>query len=149
MQISPTGAAFIRSYEQLRLTAYLDTVAQPNVWTIGYGQTGPDIVEGLVWTPEQAEARFQAALRIREAELNAELPHGVSQYEFDALLSLGYNAGFGPKGLGGSTLLRLFNAGDLAGAAREFTKWCHAGGAISPGLLARRTAELVMFAGLS
>jgi lysozyme len=39
------------------------------------------------------------------------------------------------------------NAGDIPGAAREFTRWCHAGGRVDEELLERRTAELVMFLG--
>jgi lysozyme len=37
--------------EGLRLTAYPDAVG---VWTIGWGHTGPEVHEGLVWTREQA-----------------------------------------------------------------------------------------------
>lgn len=147
MMISARGADFIRGFEKLRLVAYLDTIAQPNVWTGPYGLTGPNVVEGRTWTPQEAEQDFQAALRVREAELTQLLKRPASQCQFDALMSLGYNAGFAAKGLGGSTLLRLFNAGDIGGAAREFTRWDHAGRAIIEGLLVRRTAELVMFLG--
>ena len=37
--------------EGLRLEAYLDSGGVP---TIGWGHTGPEVHEGLVWTREQA-----------------------------------------------------------------------------------------------
>ncbi len=43
--------------EGKRNEAYLDT-AEPPVWTIGYGHTGPEVHEGLVWTDEQVEEAF-------------------------------------------------------------------------------------------
>lgn len=143
MIVSAQGADFIRQREQLRLTAYLDTIADPPVWTVGYGQTGPGIVEGLVWTRAQAESEFRAAVGAFELKLAALLKYQVTQQQFDALASLGWNIGLGA--LGKSTLLALFNQGEVDRAALEFTKWCHAGGKVVDGLLARRTAELVIF----
>lgn len=37
------------------LTAYKDTVG---VWTIGYGHTGREVVEGLVWSQDEADAQL-------------------------------------------------------------------------------------------
>ena len=146
MITSPAGADFIRAREQLRLTAYLDTVAEPPIWTIGYGQTGPGIHEGLVWTAEKADDEFRAGLRAREAALAPLLHCTVSQCQFDALMSLVWNIGLGA--FEKSTLLSKLNTGDVRGAAREFTRWCRTGGKVVDGLLARRTAELVTFSGL-
>ena len=53
---SRDGEAMTKSEEGLRLTAYKDS---GGVWTIGWGHTGPDVHEGLVWTREQAEEAFQ------------------------------------------------------------------------------------------
>jgi GH24 family phage-related lysozyme (muramidase) len=44
-------------------------------------------------------------------------------------------------------LLRKLNAGDYAGAAAEFPKWCHAGREVLPGLVTRRARERAMFEG--
>jgi lysozyme len=54
-----------------------------------------------------------------------------------------YNLGGG--NLRRSTLLRLLNAGDYAGAAKEFDKWNMAGGKVLAGLVRRRQAETDMF----
>jgi lysozyme len=65
------------------------------------------------------------------------------QNQFDALLSFAYNLGLG--NLQRSTLLKQVNAGDLAGAVREFAKWTKAKGVELPGLVRRRTAQRALF----
>jgi lysozyme len=45
-----------------------------------------------------------------------------------------------------STLLTKINAGDFAGAEKEFAKWTLAGGKKLPGLVRRRAREAEMFA---
>ncbi|PRP71817.1 lysozyme [Chromobacterium amazonense] len=67
----------------------------------------------------------------------------LRQNQFDALVSFSYNLGLGS--LQSSTLLRLLNAGDYAGAAGQFILWDKAGGKAVPGLLARRQAEQALF----
>jgi len=59
------------------------------------------------------------------------------------LVDFTYNLGAGK--LASSTLLIKLNAGDYAGAAREFDKWVMAGGKPLPGLVKRRAAERQMF----
>lgn len=54
---------YIKFNEGLKLRAYQDTVG---VWTIGYGCTGPAIVEGLIWTKEKAEAELE--IRVAQAQ---------------------------------------------------------------------------------
>ena len=44
--------AMLIRHEGLRLKAYVDTRGN---WTIGYGHTGPEVVEGLVITQAQAD----------------------------------------------------------------------------------------------
>ena len=46
-----------------------------------------------------------------------------------------------------STMLRLINAGDFDGAARQFPRWNKAGGKVLPGLTRRRNDEMLMFMG--
>ena len=50
--------------ESLRLVAYRDAVG---VWTIGWGHTGSDVHEGLVWTREQAIAALKRDLGMKRA----------------------------------------------------------------------------------
>lgn len=146
MRISQAGIDFIKRQEQLRLTAYLDTIAKPPVYTIGYGVTGPEIVEGLVWTNQQAESELQTRLEGLGNSLTALIKYPVSQGQFDAMMSLAWNIGLGA--LSSSTLLSKFNAGDVRGAALEFIRWDHAGGVEVLGLRNRRLHEMVTFCGL-
>ena len=50
----------------------------------------------------------------------------LNQNQFDALVSFSYNLGLGS--LQNSTLLRLLNQRDYAGAAAQFPRWNKAGG---------------------
>ena len=108
----------LREHEGLRLVAYLDSVG---VWTIGYGDTGPDVVKGLVITKAQAEERLRKRLREFEGYVNRAVKVKLTQNQFDALVSLVYN--IGPTNFISSTLLRKLNASDYAGAADQFLVW--------------------------
>jgi hypothetical protein len=74
----------------------------------------------------------------------------LSQGQFDALVSLVFNAGAAPLH---GTLGSQLNEGNFDGAAAEFPKWCHGtmGGklVVLPGLVTRRAAEQAMFKGSS
>jgi lysozyme len=67
----------------------------------------------------------------------------LTQGEFDALVSFTYNEGQGR--LRDSTMLKLFNAGDCAGAAGAFGSWEIIAGKHSDGLETRRLAEVALF----
>ena len=60
-----------------------------------------------------------------------------------ALADFVYN--LGAKNFRSSTLLRLLNAGDYAGAAAQFDRWDMAGGKMPAGLLRCRQAETELF----
>ncbi|SPF82136.1 Phage lysin (EC 3.2.1.17)  len=134
----------IKEHEGLRLKAYLDSVG---VWTIGYGDTGPDVVKGLVITKEQAEERLRKRLVEFEGCVNRAVKVKLTQNQFDALVSLVYN--IGPTNFNSSTLLRKLNAGDYAGAADQFLVWNkgRVGGklVVIDGLANRRKAERQLF----
>lgn len=108
----------IKEHEGLRLVAYLDSVG---VWTIGYGDTGPDVVKGLTITKEQAEERLRKRLVEFEGYVNRYVKVKLTQNQFDALVSLVYN--IGPTNFNSSTLLLKLNAGDYVGAADQFLVW--------------------------
>lgn len=105
----------IKEHEGLRLVAYLDSVG---VWTIGYGDTGPDVVKGLTITKEEAEKRLRKRLVEFEGYINTYVKVPLKQHQFDALVSLVYN--IGPTNFKTSTLLKKLNAGDYTGAADQF-----------------------------
>ena len=69
-------------------------------------------------------------------------PH-MTQHQFDAMTDFTYNVGCGA--FRGSTLLKKFNAGDIAGAANEFMRWTYVGKVQVRGLIRRRTAERDLF----
>ncbi|MFZ5719185.1 MAG: lysozyme [Pseudomonadota bacterium] len=56
-----------------------------------------------------------------------------------AFVSFAYNVG--KANFCSSTLIRKANAGDLAGACAELSRWVYAGGKVFPGLVRRRAEE--------
>ena len=81
------SAALTAAFEGLRLRAYRDS---GGVLTIGIGHTGPDVVEGMTITMDQATALF--------AEDQAHLISmviGRPLLEAAALLDFGFNCGPG------------------------------------------------------
>lgn len=82
----------IKAFEGCRLVAYRDTVG---VWTIGWGQTGPDIREGTIWSQQHADARLAQSVAMTFAAVKKTWPgadrlHPKAQA---ALISLAYNRG--------------------------------------------------------
>lgn len=139
-QEDAAGLTLTESSEGDRLVAYQDP---GGVWTIGYGHTGQDVHEGLVWTAEQCEqALIQDKARAREA-IKRYVKVPLTQNEFDALEDFDFNVGEG--NFRGSTLLKKLNAGDFSGAADELTTWDHVNGKVVLGLLRRRQAEKALF----
>lgn len=135
MQYSRVGLALTERFEGCRLQAYQDSVG---VWTIGYGHTR-GVQQGMTCTQEQAEEWLvQDSLQAQDA-VNDLVTVLLTQPEFDALVDFTFNLGAGA--LAESTMLRLLNAGDFAGAAGQFELWDHAGGKVVAGLLRRRLAE--------
>lgn len=141
MRVSDNGLALIKKFEGCRLTAYADV---GGVWTIGWGQTGPDVVEGLTITQAQADARLRAEVDRFANGVLAELKVPVNQNQFDALVSFAYNIGLGA--FRSSTLLKLLNdRTQVSIVASEFTKWNKVNGKPIEGLSRRREAEKQLF----
>lgn len=141
MRTSQKGVSLIKSFEGLRLKSYQDSVG---VWTIGYGATR-GITAGMAITNEQAERMLVNDIGRFEPEIERLVKVALNQGQWDALMSFTYN--LGAANLGSSTLLKLLNAGDYAGAAEQFPRWNKAGGQVLAGLTKRRAAERVMFLG--
>ena len=144
MQTSDKGIALIKQFEGCKLTAYQDSVG---VWTIGYGWTKPvdgkPIRAGMTIKQETAERLLKTGLVSYESDVSRLVKVGLTQGQFDALVSFTYN--LGARSLSTSTLLRKLNAGDYAGAADEFLCWNKAGGKVLNGLTRRREAERALF----
>jgi lysozyme len=136
------GRDLIQGFEKCRLTCYPDPITKGDPWTIGWGETGPGIVRGLVWTQEYADHRFELALSKRERTVERLVSVPLTDNEFAALVSFEYNTG----ALAGSTLLRQLNAGKpRSEIAEEFRKWVFVGGRVVNGLIRRRAAERDLF----
>lgn len=135
---SAAGRQFLENEEGNVLHAYPDS---RGIWTIGVGNTGPDVRPGLVWTQAQADQTFTKRLADEfEPAINSGVKVPLDQGQYDALVSLVYN--IGTNGFLGSTLLRQLNAGDYQAAADDFMMWV-----IPSELTGRRERERAMFLG--
>ena len=139
MHTSQKGLDLIKSFEGLRLSAYRCPADIP---TIGYGTTA-GVKMGQTITKERAEELLCEDVKRFETQVLRLVKVPLTQGQFDALTSFVYNLGAG--NLSNSTLLRLLNAGDYAGAAAQFERWNKAGGKVLAGLVRRRAAERALF----
>lgn len=80
---------------------------------------------------------------IAEDAINAAVLVPLSQPQFDALVSFTFNVG--THAFKTSTLLKLLNARDYDGSAKEFARWTKGGGKELPVLVARRKRERALF----
>lgn len=139
MRTSQRGLSLIKSFEGLRLQSYQDVVG---VWTIGYGTTR-GVNASMKISKEQAERMLLNDVQRFEPEVQRLITVPLSQNQWDALICFTYN--LGSANLESSTLRRLLNTGDYAGAAEQFPRWNKAGGKVLPGLVRRRAAERDLF----
>lgn len=144
MMPSQRGYEFIANEEGCVLHPYPCAAGKP---TIGFGSrfyedgravklTDPPIKRDrayklMILTATRMSTRLSSAIHVP-----------ISQNQFDAILSLVYNAG---AIIYTSTLIKKLNAGNYAGAAAEFPRWCHVNGKIDPGLVSRRARERALF----
>lgn len=145
----------LKRFEGCRLKAYL---CPAGVWTIGYGHTGTDVYEGMKITLEGAEALLDKDLDYFEKFVEDVMTERMTDNQFSAMVSLAFNIGTGnpmatkrKRGFYWSSLRRLFNEGDTAGAGEVFLKYCKArdpksgGYVILRGLQKRRQFEKDLF----
>lgn len=120
-------------------------------WTIGYGHVIlPDDHFVYPMTEEFANALLMKDLNHFGNQLQPLLKRVPTQDQYDAMLSMCFNTGVGKAdGIQGdfadSTLLKLFNAGQLQLAGAEFSKWVYSAGRILAGLVYRRQTEAGLF----
>lgn len=146
MKCSDNGVKLIKSFEGLKLNAYLCSAGVP---TIGYGSTyyedGSKVKLGQSITKIEAEQLLTNTLKEFESNTLA-LLNGVkvNQNQFDALVSFAFNLGTGS--LAKSTLLKKVkvNPNDPT-ITQEFTKWVMGGGVRLTGLVRRRKKEAELY----
>lgn len=148
MKTSTNGVQVLHHFEGCELEAYPDPATGADPWTIGFGDTGPDVKPGLCITQDEADARFASRLAKEfEPGVMAWLTRTPDQGQFDGMVALAYNIGVGAFKM--STLVRKFNTGDFIGAADQFLRWDRASNQSMKGLRRRRAAERALFMGLT
>ncbi|MGB6501632.1 MAG: lysozyme [Thermoplasmata archaeon] len=142
MNCNLAGIALIKKFEGCRLEAYRDG---NGTWTCGWGATGPDVAQGLVWTQAQADARLLIDLHEKaEVPLEKLAAYELDPNRFSALCSLIYNIGAG--NFEKSAVLEAVNAGDFEDVPDHMRAWCHDNaGNVVKGLVARREAEIELW----
>ncbi|MCM5557342.1 lysozyme [Pleomorphomonas sp. JP5] len=128
----------VKPWEGRSLTAYLDTIAKPPVWTICDGDT-TDVKRGMVETPAGCDRRLSIKLvRDYRSRLVACVPNWSSApLSWRAMMnSLAWNIGAGAACR--STAARLGRAGRWLESCTAATAFNRAGGRMVVGLANRR-----------
>lgn len=143
MTCNQAGIDLIKQFEGCRLHSYQD---QRGIWTIGYGATGSDIGEGLIWNQYHADERLADDIVIKAETPINRLVHSditLTPNQFSALCSLCYNIGQG--NFASSSALSLINGGTLDTVPDHILLWDEIDGHKSLGLLRRRQAEVALW----
>lgn len=153
-QVDKAGIDLIKSFEGLKLTAY---VCEAGRWTVGYGHTGKDVYKGVKITESYALNLLYRDISVFEKTIN-NLDVNLSQNEFNALVSLVFN--IGRENFRTSTIKKLLLVhADKSRIAQEFVKWKYVSKyrkdpdtnqlikyyVVSQGLLNRRKKEQSLF----
>ena len=132
------ATSMIAGFEGLVQRPYRDPVG---ILTVCYGHTGKDI-EQRKYSKEECTALLQADIEKHAAAL-ACIKTPMTENQKVAFVSFAFNVG--KTKFCNSTLVKRANAGDMAGACAELSKWVYGnkGGAMVklPGLVKRRAAE--------
>lgn len=156
--VNSRGLVLIQHFESClkstgdgRFRAYADPGYGWKLPTIGWGTVAyPDgrrVKQGDVITQAQADEYLAWEVAEKAAGVAKLLTVSPNDDQFAALVSFSYNVGLG--NLKTSTLLKRFNAGDLAGAADQFLRWNKSNGKVLRGLTRRRQSERNLFLGLT
>jgi lysozyme len=138
-RLSYSGLAQLKDAEGFSHTPYPDHKGH----SIAHGhliKPGEDLT---YVTREQGEQLLLADVTWAEEAVNASVHVPLTPNQFDALVLLAYN--IGAPAFRSSTLVRLLNAGDYAGAAAQFPRWVYASGVVNTTLVARRDRERNLF----
>jgi lysozyme len=153
--ISRTGLSLVKHFESC-LKPVGDDLYQAyqdggGVWTIGWGHTGLQHLDGTVHkgrriTGQEADELLAYDMNQFEERVKRLVKVELSDDQHAALVSFDFNTGgLTLRGGAPSTLLKKLNAGDYAGAAKEFPKWNKDNGKVVKGLVRRRLAERALF----
>lgn len=131
----------VQSSEGCRLQSYQDGAG---VWTIGYGHTGTEVLQGLVWTQDQADAALTLDLNEHYTQLLKVTPGIVDAIpgQQASITDFVYNLGIGTYIH--STLRSAVTVGAWKAAADQLSLWVHSGGKVEQGLVTRRNKEIAL-----
>ena len=122
-------------YEGTVLQSYRDPIG---IVTACVGHTGPELRMGQRYTRQQCEDMLYGDL-LKHAQALDCIKQPMTDGQKAAFVSFAFNVG--NRAFCDSTLARKANAGDMAGACAELSRWTRAGGSELPGLVKRRAAE--------
>ena len=134
-------AAFVTPWEGRRNEPYTDIAGVP---TVCVGHTGSD-VESRRYSDAECDELLQKDLAAANATVRRCISVPMTTGQEAALTSATFN--IGPSVVCGSTLARLANSGNWAGACAQLDRWVYAGGQRVAGLVRRRTAERALCEG--
>lgn len=129
-------------------TPYIDRLGKGQPLTVCAGVTGPDVVSGRYYTPDDCERLERPKYREAERQARRALRHWdtYNVWVQASFIDMAYNV---PSALApDTTVMRLANAGQLDAACLQMPRWVYgtAGGVPTrlPGLVDRRdtTREL-------
>jgi len=130
------------------LNAYQDT---GGIWTIGIGTIryfgGQKVQKGDSISVDKAWELLRFDLNGAILDIDALTVDDITQNQFDALVSFGYNVGTNQTGYKGSTLRRKINNNpfDYCAIIPQFLRWKYDDGKAYDGLLRRRQAEAWLY----
>jgi len=129
--------------EGCELQAYWDDIGK--VWSIGWGHTGPEVVQGLVWTQDQCDQQLALDASDHYDQLVASYSPtpSLSPARQAALLDFVYNEGI--EKFQSSTLRRDLLAGNISDVCTQLMRWDVGGGKVLAGLVRRRKAECALW----
>lgn len=111
-----------------------------------YGHDDQTMTPGKRFTAAECQAMLEEDL-LKHAEAIDCIKRPLTDGQKAAFLSFAFNVG--NNAFCGSTLVRKANAGDMAGACAELSRWTLAGSKELPGLVRRRAAERAVCEGKS
>lgn len=129
-------------------TPYVDRLGRGQPLTVCNGITGPEVVAGRQYSREDCTRLELPRYREAEKHAKARLRHWETYNAWVRASFIDMVFNLGPSALDGTTIQRLANAGDLAGACAQMPRWVY--GTVAgqrtrlPGLVDRRdtTREL-------
>lgn len=147
MKTSQSGLEFIAKWEGVILKPYKDVAG---LRTIGIGHligSNEDFQDGVSITIERAYEILSVDVMKCESAIQKKISVNLTQNQFDALASFGFNCGVGVYST--STACKMLNTGNYDSFPANLMAWSRArvNGVVTtvPGLAARRTAEGQLF----